>query len=100
MKYRQSRNWLSIVPAPANEQRLRTFDSDPCWQVAELLDERRGFLGRFEDPVAAVTAAINLLDNDAMRQAMRKCAYQTQPADLRFSFQPADRNSAGRLLSA
>lgn len=99
--------------------------STPYWHAAELLDEGRGALIPFENPTAIATAAIDLLDNDANRQAMRKRAYsygrrmvwnrvarsymssfvragmgKAQPADLRHSVQPAERNSADRLLSA
>jgi len=49
--------------------------STPYWHAAELLDEGRGALVPFENPDAIATAAIELLDNDAMRQALRKRAY-------------------------
>jgi len=49
--------------------------STPYWHAAELLDDGRGALVPFEDPDAIATAAIELLDNDAACQAMRKCAY-------------------------
>jgi glycosyltransferase involved in cell wall biosynthesis len=49
--------------------------STPYWHAAELLDDGRGTLVPFEDPAAIATAAIELLDNDAKRQAMRKRAY-------------------------
>ena len=40
-----------------------------------FLDDGRGVLVPFEDSNAIATAAIELLDNDAARQAMRKRAY-------------------------
>jgi glycosyltransferase involved in cell wall biosynthesis len=49
--------------------------STPYWHAAELLDGGRGALVPFEDPDAIAAAAIELLDNDAARQAMRKSAY-------------------------
>jgi glycosyltransferase involved in cell wall biosynthesis len=49
--------------------------STPYWHAAELLDNGRGALVPFEDTDAIATAAIELLDNDAIRQAMRKRAY-------------------------
>jgi glycosyltransferase involved in cell wall biosynthesis len=49
--------------------------STPYWHAAELLDNGRGVLVPFEDPAAIAAAAIELLDNDAARNAMRKRAY-------------------------
>jgi glycosyltransferase involved in cell wall biosynthesis len=49
--------------------------STPYWHAAELLDDGRGVLVSFENPEAIATAAIELLDNDAARSAMRKRAY-------------------------
>jgi glycosyltransferase involved in cell wall biosynthesis len=49
--------------------------STPYWHAAELLDDGRGTLIPFEDPAAIATAALELLGNDAERQAMRKRAY-------------------------
>ena len=49
--------------------------STPYWHAAELLDNGRGALVPFEDPAAIADAAIELLDNDAAREAMRKRAY-------------------------
>jgi glycosyltransferase involved in cell wall biosynthesis len=49
--------------------------STPYWHAAELLDDGRGALIPFKDPNAIAVAAIELLDNDAKRQAMRKRAY-------------------------
>ena len=99
--------------------------STPYWHAAELLDGGRGVLVPFEAPVAIAAAAMELLENDAARLAMRKRAYAygrqmvwsrvaqsymrsfmraslrpTQPADLGFAVQPVERHSANRLLSA
>jgi len=49
--------------------------STPYWHAAELLDEDRGVLVPFEDSGAIASAAIELLDNEAARHAMRKRAY-------------------------
>ena len=49
--------------------------STPYWHAAELLDEGRGVLVPFEDSDAIATAAIDLLDNEVARHAMRKRAY-------------------------
>jgi glycosyltransferase involved in cell wall biosynthesis len=49
--------------------------STPYWHASELLNDGRGTLVPFEDPAAIATAAIELLDNDAERHAMRKRAY-------------------------
>jgi glycosyltransferase involved in cell wall biosynthesis len=49
--------------------------STPYWHAAELLDDGRGALVPFKNPDAIADAAIELLDNDAKRQAMRKRAY-------------------------
>jgi glycosyltransferase involved in cell wall biosynthesis len=49
--------------------------STPYWHAAELLDDGRGALIPFKNPDAIASAAIELLDNDAKRQAMRKRAY-------------------------
>jgi glycosyltransferase involved in cell wall biosynthesis len=49
--------------------------STPYWHAAELLDDGRGTLVPFEDPAAIAAAAIELLDKDAERHAMRKRAY-------------------------
>jgi glycosyltransferase involved in cell wall biosynthesis len=49
--------------------------STPYWHAAELLDDGRGVLVPFEDPSAIAASAIELLDNDETRQAMRKRAY-------------------------
>jgi glycosyltransferase involved in cell wall biosynthesis len=49
--------------------------STPYWHAAELLRDGRGALVPFNDPVAIAEAAIELLENDAARQAMRKRAY-------------------------
>jgi glycosyltransferase involved in cell wall biosynthesis len=49
--------------------------STPYWHAAELLDDGRGALVPFGDPDAIVAAAIELLENDAARQTMRRRAY-------------------------
>ncbi len=49
--------------------------STPYWHAAELLDDGRGVLVPFEDSDAIATAAIELLDNEVARHAMRKRAY-------------------------
>ena len=49
--------------------------STPYWHAAELLDNGRGALVPFEDPAAIADTAIELLDNDAARQTMRRRAY-------------------------
>jgi len=49
--------------------------STPYWHAAELLDDGRGVLVPFESPEAIATAAIELLDDGAARNAMRKRAY-------------------------
>jgi len=45
--------------------------STPYWHAAELLNDGRGALVPFENPAAIAAAAIELLDSDAARQAMR-----------------------------
>jgi glycosyltransferase involved in cell wall biosynthesis len=99
--------------------------STPYWHAAELLGEGRGALIPFDDPTAVATAAINLLNNDANRNAMRKRAYsygrrmvwnrvaqsymssfvragmsRTQPIDSRLAVQSAGSNPANQLLRA
>ena len=49
--------------------------STPYWHATELLHDGRGALVPFDDPAAIADTAIELLDNDAARQAMRKRAY-------------------------
>jgi glycosyltransferase involved in cell wall biosynthesis len=49
--------------------------STPYWHAAELLGEGRGALVPFEDPAAIADMAIELLENEAACQAMRKRAY-------------------------
>jgi glycosyltransferase involved in cell wall biosynthesis len=99
--------------------------STPYWHAAELLDNGRGMLVPFEDPAAITTAAIELLDNDAERHAMRKRAYlyarkmvwnrvaqsymrsfsrayvpRMQTANLRFPAQAAEKIAASLLSNA
>jgi glycosyltransferase involved in cell wall biosynthesis len=47
----------------------------PYWYARELLAEGRGALVPFDDPDAIAQQAIELLDDDAARHAMRKRAY-------------------------
>jgi glycosyltransferase involved in cell wall biosynthesis len=49
--------------------------STPYWHAAELLDDGRGVLVPFDDSTAIAVAALDLLDNEATRHAMRKRAY-------------------------
>jgi glycosyltransferase involved in cell wall biosynthesis len=99
--------------------------STPYWYAAELLDNGRGALVPFEDPAAIAATAIELLDNDEARQAMRKRAYlyarpmvwnrvaqsymqvfeqasvnRVRPARVGFSVQAAERIATGHLANA
>jgi glycosyltransferase involved in cell wall biosynthesis len=99
--------------------------STPYWHATELLDDGRGALVPFEDPGAIAATAIELLDNDAARQAMRKRAYmhgrqmvwnrvaqsymrsfvracvdRMEPGRLGFPVQAVEKNTASQLLSA
>jgi len=49
--------------------------STPYWHAAELLNDGRGILVPFDDSNAIASAAIELLDDEAPRHAMRKRAY-------------------------
>ena len=49
--------------------------STPYWHAVELLDGGRGMLVPFQNPAAIADAAIELLDNDAMRAAMCRRAF-------------------------
>ena len=49
--------------------------STPYWHAIELLDDRRGALVPFQNPVAIAQKTIELLDIPAIRHAMRKRAY-------------------------
>ena len=98
--------------------------STPYWHAAELLDDGRGALVPFEDPTAIEAAAIELLDDDATRQAMRKRAYadgrgmvwnraaqsyvsafvrvrvdRIQPVHLGFPAQAVQKNTISQLFS-
>ncbi|MGC2449086.1 MAG: glycosyltransferase family 4 protein [Candidatus Sulfotelmatobacter sp.] len=98
--------------------------STPYWHAAELLGDGRGELVPFEDPAAIADTAIELLDNNAAREAMRKraylysrhmvwdrvaqsymrtfvraCANRLQPARVAFPIM-AERNATSRLLNA
>jgi glycosyltransferase involved in cell wall biosynthesis len=98
--------------------------STPYWHATELLSEGRGALVPFEDPAAIAETAIELLDNDAAREAMRKraylyarhmvwnrvaqsymrafvrvCANRVQRAHVAFPFQSAEKNATNRLIN-
>ncbi len=49
--------------------------STPYWHAKELLSNGRGVIVPFDDPESIAEAAIQLLENDAERHAMRKRAY-------------------------
>ena len=49
--------------------------STPYWYAQEMLADGRGVLVPFRDPDVLAEQVINLLDNEAERQAMRKRAY-------------------------
>lgn len=49
--------------------------STPYWYAEEMLDEGRGKLVPFNDPVVLAQEVIHLLDNESERHAMRKRAY-------------------------
>ena len=49
--------------------------STPYWHAIELLDDRRGVLVPFQNPVAIAQKTVELLDTPAIRHAMRKRAY-------------------------
>jgi glycosyltransferase involved in cell wall biosynthesis len=49
--------------------------STPYWYAEEMLAEDRGALVPFNDPEAIAAQAIELLDNESKRHAMRKRAY-------------------------
>jgi glycosyltransferase involved in cell wall biosynthesis len=49
--------------------------STPYLHAVELLDEERGALVPFDDPEAIAAKAVELLDNNTARHAMRKRAY-------------------------
>jgi glycosyltransferase involved in cell wall biosynthesis len=99
--------------------------STPYWHATELLDDGRGALVPFEDPAAIADTVIELLDNDAALQAMRKRAYlyarrmvwdrvaqsymrafvraradRMQPARVSFPLRAAEKDATRPLLSA
>jgi glycosyltransferase involved in cell wall biosynthesis len=99
--------------------------STPYWHAAELLADGRGELVPFEDPAALADVAIELLDNQAAREAMRRRAYlyarhmvwdrvaqsymrtfvrastgRKQPARAPFPAQTAQTNVTSRLINA
>jgi len=49
--------------------------STPYWYAEEMLADGRGALVPFRDPAALAERVIELLDNEAVRHAMRKRAY-------------------------
>jgi hypothetical protein len=98
--------------------------STPYWHAAELLNDGRGALVPFESPAAIAATAIELLDNDAARHAMRTRAYlyarkmvwnqvaqsymhsftrahvhHMQPVYLGFPAQAVEKIAVSRLLS-
>jgi glycosyltransferase involved in cell wall biosynthesis len=98
--------------------------STPYWHATELLDEGRGVLVPFTDPAAIANTTIELLDNDAAREAMRKraylyarhmvwdrvaqsymgvfarvCANRMQPARVALPIQAAEKNAPGQFMS-
>lgn len=99
--------------------------STPYWHAAELLADGRGELVPFEDPAALADVAIELLGNQAAREAMRRRAYlyarhmvwdraaqsymqtfvrasagRKQPARAAFPVQTAQKNATSRLINA
>jgi glycosyltransferase involved in cell wall biosynthesis len=99
--------------------------STPYWHAVELLDEGRGRLVPFKSPGAIASAAIELLENEPERLAMRERAYahgrqmvwsrvgqaymasfvhaNARPVrtfDLGLSVRPIERNLTKRQLSA
>jgi glycosyltransferase involved in cell wall biosynthesis len=99
--------------------------STPYWHAAELLADGRGELVPFEDPAALADVAIELLDNQAARDAMRRRAYlygrhmvwdqvaqsymqtfvrasagRKQPARAAFPVQTAQKNGTSQLINA
>ena len=100
-------------------------NSTPYWHAAELLDDGRGALVPFADPAAIADTAIELLDNDEAREAMRKraylyarhmvwdrvaqsymrafgraCATRMHPARVAFPIRAAGGNATRRLTNA
>jgi glycosyltransferase involved in cell wall biosynthesis len=103
----------------------KSIISTPYWHAAELLADGRGALVPFEDSDAIAATAIELLDNDTARQAMRTSAYiygrqmvwnrvaqsymqtfgragvsRMQPAHLRFPVRAAEKNAVMQVVNA
>jgi len=99
--------------------------STPYWHAVELLDDGRGMLVPFENARAIAAAAIELLENEAACQAMRRLAYLygrnmvwnrvahsymrafahasadcVQPVRLGFSVEAVEENCAPRFVIA
>jgi len=99
--------------------------STPYWHAAELLADGRGELVPFDDPAALADVAIELLDNQAAREAMRRRAYlygrhmvwdqvaqsymqtfvrasagRKQPARAAFPVQTAQKSATSQLINA
>jgi glycosyltransferase involved in cell wall biosynthesis len=100
--------------------------STPYWYAAEVLNQGRGMLVPFENPVAIATATIALLANDEAREAMRERAYlyarpmvwkrvaqsymtaflrarahcTEEPVHRRFAVQASARDSEQRVMNA
>jgi glycosyltransferase involved in cell wall biosynthesis len=99
--------------------------STPYWHAAEVLANGRGMLVQFENPDAIASAAIELLDNDEARYAMRERAYlysrpmvwkrvaqsymaafqrarvhRAEPVHMRFPVQPYVMDAEQRVVNA
>ena len=99
--------------------------STPYWHAAELLDDGRGALVPFEDPASIAATAIELLDSEEKREAMRSRSYlyarqmvwnraaqsymrsfvragasHMEPVQVGFPVQTFEKNSTDRLLIA
>lgn len=82
---------IYVTPYPSQEQVVsgtlsyalgigKAVISTPYWYAQELLADKRGIIIPFEDPEALSKAADDLLSSEALRNSMRKRAYQfTRP---------------------